>query len=257
MPDGATTQNLLNTRGLRAYISSKVRDWYTYVTETCGREIKKGDIRVVVGVDKVSSWGIATSAYNIGQTASYVFKHDPNYAYTWDCTGGSGRVGPPDAEIQDLIEGSAVLENQCVFVRTMDFTLSGGVRNDSLSNAVQQPLQGSGKSARRGSAFGNRGGSRGRHSSSGKSSASPGHQSGSTQKSSHGVQLVNFDHVELGVSLVTLPLLRNGYTKLIQVKHPSAALHNRLHERVTNRWIQVKYMLKTSLTVSGCQRCYH
>ena len=201
MPDGATTQNLLNTRGVRSIISSNAKYWYTYATETRGRDIKSGDIRVVVGIDKVSSWGIATSACNAGQTASYVFKHDPTHAYKWDCMGGSGRVGPLKVETHDLIEENAVLENQCVFVRTMNFTLSGKIWNDFPSEAVQQPVQGSGKSSRRGSAFGNRGGPRGRQSSSGRGSTSSGHQPGSTQGTSY--CLVNFDPVELGVSSFT------------------------------------------------------
>ena len=133
MPNGATTQNLLNTWGVRDTISSNAMDWYTYTRTIRGRYVKNGDIRVVVGVDKVSSWGIATSACNTDQTASYVFKHDPTHTYQWDCIGGSGRVGPQNREIRDLIEeDNDVPENQCVFVRTINFTLSGKTDRKSV-----------------------------------------------------------------------------------------------------------------------------
>ena len=133
MPDGATSQDLLNTRGFRDTILRNAEDWYEYARVTRGRSLKNGDIRVVVGIDKVSTWGIATSACSTGRTASYAFKRDPIHAYKWDCSGGSGRVGPQKG---DLIEGGAIPENQCVFVRTINFTLSEGVWNDFLADQL-------------------------------------------------------------------------------------------------------------------------
>jgi hypothetical protein len=201
---------------------------------TRGRDVKNGDIRVVVGVDKVSSWGIATSACNTGQTASYVFKHDPTHAYKWDCIGGSGRVGPQKSEIHDLIEDNAVPQNQCVFVRTINFTLSGKMWNDFPSEAVQQLAalpgqanlaveiqlqaieedQGEDMAVREAVV----------------------HLQVISPVQCRGFALhpsVNFDPVELGVSRATLLFIDLTHN-MIQVNHPSAALHNCLHEKVTN-----------------------
>jgi hypothetical protein len=167
MPDGATTQNLLNTWPVRQIIIRDARVWYQYARYTRGRNVKDGDIRVVVGFDKVTSWGIATSTCNTGQTASFVLKHDSTHLYRWDCIGGSGRVGPQKDEIDDLIRDNTVPQNQCVFVRTLNFTVSGEIWDDLPSEAVQQLDQGSSRFDYRGSASSNRG-SRGERGSSGK-----------------------------------------------------------------------------------------
>jgi hypothetical protein len=69
MSDGATAQNLLSTKRLCSMIESNAKDWFTYAIETCGRHVRNGDLCVVGGADKVSSWAMATSACNTGQTA--------------------------------------------------------------------------------------------------------------------------------------------------------------------------------------------
>ncbi len=93
-----------------------------------------GDIRVVVGFDKVSSWGIATFASSSEEHVRFEFKgvsqNDgaASQAYTWHCVGsGSGRVGPPEEEIRDLLQNNTYPKNQCVFVRTLNFELSGKI----------------------------------------------------------------------------------------------------------------------------------
>ena len=108
-PDGATTWDLRHLRRFRRIISCNAQDWYKHARITRGREVRNGEIRLV---DKVSSWGIATSACNTGQTASYVFKRDPTHLYKWDCVGGSGRVGPQKREIGDLIKDNVFLKSK-------------------------------------------------------------------------------------------------------------------------------------------------
>lgn len=138
IPDGATTWDLLNTWKVRRIISSNAQDWYKYARITRGREVRNGEIRLVVGVDKVSSWGIATSACNTSQTAFYVFKHDPTHLYKWDCVGGSGRVGPQKRDIADLIKDNVSPENQSIFIRSVNFTFSGKIWNDFSSTDIRQ-----------------------------------------------------------------------------------------------------------------------
>lgn len=217
MPDGATTRNLLNTRRVRLYISSNAEDWYKYARITRGREVGNGEIRLVVGVDKVSSWGIATSACRTGQTASYVFKRDPTHLYTWDCIGGSGRVGPQKREITDLIRDNTRPENQTIFIRTINFTLSGKMWNDFPSNDIGQ----SDSSERPGNPDGSSGpgshgppsGVPGPSNTEGRGFGSPGsgstfaalcHQIGTTQASLSNIPRVKFDPVERGVSRAPL-----------------------------------------------------
>ena len=73
---------------------------------------------------------MATSSSTTSQAAAYVFRHDPTHAtYQWDCIGGSGRVGPQNIEIRDLMNDDDVRgpQNQCVFIRTIALTLPGEV----------------------------------------------------------------------------------------------------------------------------------
>ena len=158
-----------------------------------------------MGIDKVSSWGIATSACNTGQTASYVFKHDPIHACKWDCTGGSGRAGPQKNEIHDLLEDNTVPQNQCVFVRTINFTLSGEMWKNFPSKTAEELGPGSGGFDYRDLTSSNGGKSREGHGSPGSGSTSSDHQPGSTQTSLHCSPSVKFDLVKLGVSRATSP----------------------------------------------------
>ena len=201
MPDGAVSEDLQNTEGICHLIASNAAEWYKYATVTRGRKVKNGDIRVVVGVDKASSWGIATSACNATQTAVYEFKHDPIHTYRWNCSAGSGRAGPHKSDIRDLIQDNKVPKNQCIFVRTMNFTLSGEMWNNFPSEAVQESDPGSGGFGAGGSDSINRGRSRGGP-ADGTGGTSSGHQPSSAPGGLNFAPSVIFDPVELGVSLI-------------------------------------------------------
>ena len=135
MPDGALTQNLLNLESVRGYIAANVSQWYKYAIRKRGRTIGNGDIRIVVGCDMASSWGIATLAGGIEQAAQVRLEFRgrgygaASGAHSWECIGtnGHGRVGPQEAELLDLRQENRAtpLQNQCVFVRTINLTLSG------------------------------------------------------------------------------------------------------------------------------------
>jgi hypothetical protein len=206
MPKGAKTEDLFNTWALDRVVSLNAREWFRYARYTRGRNVKNGGIRVVVGVDKVPSWGIATSTCNTGQTASFVFKCDSTHTYRWDCIGGSGRVGPQEGEIEDLKDDDIVTpQNQCAFVRTMNCTLSEKAWRKMLSESdvTQQPGPESGKFDHQDSASSKEGGPTGGHGSleSGSSSSSD-HQAGPMPGSLQCGQsvLVNSDPREQEVS---------------------------------------------------------
>ena len=207
MPDGATSEDLENTDGICDLIANNATNWYEYVKVARGRrrKVKNGDIRVVVGVDKVSSWGIATSACNIAQTASYEFKHDPIHKY-WNCTAGSGRVGPQKSDIHDLIQDSIVPKNQCIFVRSINFTLSGEMWNNFPSEAVEEADPGSRSFGTGGLDPSNRGRSTG---GDGTGSPFSAHQPSSGCSAPRGFNYapsVIFDPVKLGVCHLTILL---------------------------------------------------
>lgn len=145
MPNGSLSQDLLNSKAIEKYVKDNAETWYEYVTNKRGRMVNNGDIRLVIGFDKVSSWGIATFAKTVGQQVRLEFKKTKsgNRGYRWNCIGtGNGRVGPSNAEMCGLQSDSdpSPLQNQCVFVRTMNFTLSGELWNKSAVHQVRSGI---------------------------------------------------------------------------------------------------------------------
>jgi len=144
MPDGAITEDLMCRKSIKKYLAKNAETWYEFVSEECEREVDNGDIRLVIGFDKVSSWGIATSACSVGERVRLEFKNisDVSQTYTWHCAGsGSGRVGPCDREMQGIRQeadqSGSPLQNQCVFLRTLNFDLSGECWNDLMNHRIR------------------------------------------------------------------------------------------------------------------------
>jgi len=137
MPDGALSEDLLNYRLVEKYIAKNAKSWYEYVeSDDCGMPTENGDIRVVVGMDKVTSWGMATFQNpNVKEPLRFEFKDDGSGSqprtYKWDRIIG-GRAGPPEEETRDLLQGpnASSLRNQCVFVRTLNISVAGKVRDE-------------------------------------------------------------------------------------------------------------------------------
>ena len=133
MPRGARSEDLRNLALFREYVAANVASWYRYVNGPRGREAKNGDVRLVVGFHKTTSWGIATFA-NQTQQSSCRLRFGPSEgnsasSYTWFYSGSSDvKAGPDSDEIDELEIDSdppdVRFENQCLFVRTLNATLS-------------------------------------------------------------------------------------------------------------------------------------
>jgi len=182
MPDGAITEDLMCRKSIKNYLAKNARTWYKFISEVREREVRNGDIRLVMGFDKVSSWGIATSACSVGERARLEFKNvgDISQTYTWRCVGrGSGRVGPCDQEMQGILSlqemNRSPLQNQCVFLRTLNFDLSGKCWNDLVNHRIRSgdlhipdsPPGGQYTGSRPGHQAGSNAGGGGSHSTSG------------------------------------------------------------------------------------------
>lgn len=147
MPDGTISHDLLNCGILEAYVKENAKHWYKYIFDECGRKVDNGDIRLVIGVDKVSSWGIATFESTVKQRVRLEFKGidgRTGTTYIWNC--GNGRVGPSGKEVSRLrseIDLPSILENQCVFMRTLNFSLSEKVWKESFALRVRSGKGGS------------------------------------------------------------------------------------------------------------------
>jgi len=108
MPDGAISQDLENLPIFREYVAANIKRWYKYINGPRGREAKNGDVHLVVGCDKVTSWGMAAVS-NAAQHGQLKFKplkaRSRSCGYTWETGRIDVKVGPDQKEIDELRKG--------------------------------------------------------------------------------------------------------------------------------------------------------
>jgi hypothetical protein len=138
MPEGATSVDLENDLAFSNYLEANMQKWYEFVYRVRGKSIRNGQIRLVIGCDKTTAWGIATvSGMSQHTTNKLRFKaldaaSSSTTTYTWECSGMvEVRVGPDKHDIEALRSNDTgdnpldtTLRNQCLFVRTMTATLN-------------------------------------------------------------------------------------------------------------------------------------
>ena len=150
MPRGARSEKLGDLARFREYQAANIANWYRFVNGPRGREAKNGDVRLVVGFDKTTSWGIATFANQTQQNSCRLkfgpSERDSASTYTWsEYSGGAVvRAGPDSDEIDELrIDGDppdVQFENQCLFVRTLNATLADDIWADIHSSSGSIPV---------------------------------------------------------------------------------------------------------------------
>jgi hypothetical protein len=150
MPDGAFQEELGNLSKFRDYVAVHAANWYKFVNGPRGREAQNGDVRVVVGCDKSTSWGMATFANtSSAQQSNFRLKfrplqgqqqsqHNAGTAYAWEHSGvAEVRVGPEPGENEELGETpTRQLRNQCLFMRTLSVTLSDSLWAETFPGTV-------------------------------------------------------------------------------------------------------------------------
>lgn len=138
LPDGALSSDMENLWVWKMYMSTHIQSWYKYVNGQLGRGAQNGDIRLVIGVDKTNSWGMAVAgpgqqALNT-QPSRLRFRPSPDtngpVRYRWDCTGAvETRAGPRVDSVRQLFADASgtdldrTVQNQCIFIRTLNATL--------------------------------------------------------------------------------------------------------------------------------------
>ncbi|PPQ78265.1 hypothetical protein CVT25_011724 [Psilocybe cyanescens] len=138
MPNGAYSSDLGNITRFRKYMAANAEHWYRYVNGVRGREALNGEVRLVIGCHKTTTWGMATFA-DLRERKEFRLRFGPTgessvgRTYGWDYTGmAEVRAGPDPQEIEALRladgseDGVQIYQNQCLFLRTLNVTL----RND-------------------------------------------------------------------------------------------------------------------------------
>ena len=151
MPEGAYSEDLSNFSRLGRYIATHAEDWYKFVNGPRGRQAQNGDLRVVIGCDKTTSWGMATFSNSIlSQETNCRLKfsilgerqsqRNAGNKYIWEHSGVASaevRIGPGRGENEELGETSSNrLRNQCLFLRTLNVTLSEKVWKEIFPHLV-------------------------------------------------------------------------------------------------------------------------
>ncbi|CAA7262081.1 unnamed protein product [Cyclocybe aegerita] len=135
MPEGATSINVENIGQIRKYVAAHLVNWYHYVNGPLGRDAKNGDIRIVIGCDKTTSYGMATvTMTNMTQEISHQLKLKPLQisdapisTYVWEHSGlAEVRAGPDPQEIEEMRDQDPLApevgkyKNNCLFLRTIN-----------------------------------------------------------------------------------------------------------------------------------------
>jgi len=126
--------------GFRKYMGLHTESWYRFVNGPCGRMAKNGDLCLVIGCDKSSSWGITTFSNSFEHTSLQFRRNSEqnNRAYAWEHSRETGvRVSPGQGKNDGLhpLHDSSTIGNQCLFVRVLKIKLADWVWT-SLSDEV-------------------------------------------------------------------------------------------------------------------------
>ena len=153
MPRGARSEDLRNKATFREYAAANIANWYRYANGPRGLEAKNGEVRLVVGFDKTTSWGIATFANQTQQNSCRLKfgrseEDSASTTYTWSQLEYSGvadvKAGPDSDEIDELRIHSdpsdVQFKNQCLFVRTLNATLADDIWANIHSTSGSIPV---------------------------------------------------------------------------------------------------------------------
>jgi len=123
MPDATFQNNVNNLDRFYQHIGIHAESWYRYANgPDMGRRLNNGDLCLVIGCDKTTSWGIAAFSNSL-TTSELQFRQiadssdNPELSYTWELSGtaDSPRIGP---------SRRPPFPNQCLFIRHLTFKLA-------------------------------------------------------------------------------------------------------------------------------------
>ena len=142
MPDGALREDLRSTTLFRDFAAENAESWYRFINGPCGWELGNGELRLITGCDKTSSWGLAAyqniqsegdSSDSLGgpllrfRNTSDVGPCVSGTTYCWEHEGTAEVKVGPEFEVNEEMPGhGARARNQCTFIRCHTVMLSEG-----------------------------------------------------------------------------------------------------------------------------------
>lgn len=135
MPEPVYLSRLLDVNLFRRYVNENLQSWYRFIRGELGWDVENGDLRVVYACRKTAGFGIATVCNESpDSTTELTFSIDETWTevagcrYRWHHKGSAEvKAGPSmdeNADIRELEPSGDAPVNQCLFLSTLDFTLS-------------------------------------------------------------------------------------------------------------------------------------
>ena len=135
MPDGAFREDLRSTTLFRDFAAENAESWYRFINGPCGWELGNGELRLVTGCDKTTSWGLAAyqniqcegdssdgSLLRFRKT-SVAGDCVPGTTHCWEHEGTAEVKAGPEID-EDMSGSGARARNQCTFIRSHTVMLS-------------------------------------------------------------------------------------------------------------------------------------
>ncbi|KAJ6492800.1 hypothetical protein C8R47DRAFT_422437 [Mycena vitilis] len=118
LPDGASRTDLRRLKRFREYALKHAESWYAFVTGSLERMVDNGDLYLVTGTDKSSSWSVAAvenhsddRTISLKLKASLVGSAGTSCVWEWETASSFADSGPRRSP------GDEETENQTVFLR--------------------------------------------------------------------------------------------------------------------------------------------
>jgi hypothetical protein len=136
MPEGAIHEDVRNLSKFREYAAIHAPNWYRFANGVCGREIENGELHLVTGCDKTTSWGMATFSRlaatqdpSAGPAISldFVFNLSDSTSESGEgCVCSWAQAGNAEVKANSNTPGTNGTRhrNQCTFFRSHTVTLS-------------------------------------------------------------------------------------------------------------------------------------
>jgi len=140
MPDGAFREDLQNISLFRDFAAENAESWYRFANGPRGRDLGNGELHLITGCHKTSSWGLAAyqniqsegnSSDSLGgpllrfRNTSDADEYVSRTSYRWEHEGTAEMKTGPEIEVDEDMPGNrALARNQCIFIRSHTIKLS-------------------------------------------------------------------------------------------------------------------------------------